>query len=428
MTLLFLLFIYGSFTQHITISDPHCRYELNQYGIARLNYDILGQMLTVSFSLDTTMPLYSCYLCDSVAGDYCNATKANIDLSYDLSYNVMTLLMDARDNRIVTRQVFDLAAGERSFQLPLNGTNRPLRLIAILFCTVESPSALSFLTVLRDDHVTHRLACHSNALLFEDIDCDILDGNYYYIPVETPNSVVEAPVVEIQNETINNRPLFYWYKESLASVAEMPMLRWCGIDWHIVMSQSGLSFECGHYASLYVDIKPWYRLALEYTTARLNIAIMGTSVTSTLSETLVLANDILERTCTIRNAVAEPVNNTFFASTYAKLREFNSDTMEGDWCREVVERLNRTDLDAGLVPYYVSLYTEWYFRYFSPFILYTKDMWPQVIIALALLSTAVGIFVFCITVVPAWLTAVHCYMNRDRGPHYQEVFTQYEML
>lgn len=425
-----ILFICGILATSGIISDPYCVHGMNQYGNASFNYDILGQSLNLTFKVDLMTPLYSCYLCRSVSGDYCNATTANIDLSYDLAFNVMTLLMRTNDSVVLDRQVFDLPSDQLSLQLSLNGTSEPLRLIVILFCTIERPSPLSFLTMLRDRNDRHRLVCDNDALLFEDIDCSVLDGYYYYIPLDLSNSITGGPILwppPPPSQQNANRPLFYWYKESIVSPVEIVPLQWCGLDWVTLLSKSGLSYKCGNYAHLYVDIKPWYQLALEYTVARLNIASTNASIDRHLGETLLLANEILERTCLVRNDVSEPINNTIFASTYTVLRDFNTYSMDREWCLEVSASLNRTDMDAGLVPFYVSLYSGWYFRYFSPFILYSSEMWHHVIIAIAFLGTAATIFVFCITVLPIWFAGLYCYYKWNNESHFQ-VYAQYEQL
>lgn len=399
-------------TSTITIVDPHCTQQ-QQYGTASSVYNIIGSHITVSLNFTSQLPTYSCYLCDAVGIDYCNATIGNVLLSNELIFNVMTVVLTTdgekksgrsynilrNDPRIVVDTPTDLSCAE------------PLHLIVLAFATIQNQSPMVFLTVLQGDN-NNRIVCNESHLLFDDIDCSVIGPYYYYLPIDRTNCINadRTKTTLVSTSTENNRPFLYWYKESFSISPTTLDLKWCHnqIDWLDLLQQSNLSFLCGTYAPLYVALKPWYHIAIEYTTARLN---MIRNPNPSMTRTMSMTRDYLERTCLFRDTTTERMNDTIFGSLYDKLSEFNrgNNRDEISWCREIAISLNRTDMDEGLIPYYLALYKEWYFQYFSFFILYAEDMEVKVLIALVLISIAFTIFLLSTLVVPTWMIAVHCY-------------------
>ncbi len=410
--ILFILFCIAA--GNISIVDPHCPLDsAYQYGTASMTHDLLGS--SISFNLNFTpqiRPTYSCYLCDAAGREYCNATLNNVLLSNELSFNMMTAMITG-DNRVFTR-TYNIQRNKPSIIL-----DRPtgfsctdsLRLVVLLFATVQTPSPMVFLTSLRESNGLYNMTCDDSHLLFEDVDCSVIGPYYYYIPMDSSNCIATNTVTESLTPSTENKPLLYWYKESLKHNTMMNEGKWCGIDWFTLLQQSNVSFLCGAYAPLYVDLKPWYRVALEYVAARFNMERQGINSTPIeIIQTMTIANAYLERSCSLRDT-AEKITDTVFASLFITLNRYNEYgfSSKSQWCSEISSYLGKTDMDEDLIPYYLVLYREWYFEYFIFFIMHSKDMWTNVLISIVLLAIAVSIFVLVALIAPLWIIIVECY-------------------
>ena len=367
--------------------------------------------VNVSLRFESLAPTYSCYLCQVVGGEYCNATLDNVALSNELAYNIMVKVLGHSG----PSALLDITHNDAFvITLPLDKYScEPLNLVMLVFASVAIPSPMSFLTVVRDTNESvQRIACDDNVPLFDDIDCSVVGPYYYYVPLTTPNCIAEAnsslvPIIKGGDP----KPPLYWYSETLANrlPSDVPIVLCGNLDTVTLLRGSNLSYRCGQYASLYVALRPWYALAIQYIVAQLNMRRQNvTQPVESVAQALILAHDTLERTCLLRNT-EDAINNTVLAPLYNRLLAYNGDDRRDDtWCEAISEVHNRSDLDDGFIPYYLSLYKEWYFRYFSFFILYSHDMALKVMIALALLSVACGIFLCSITIAPLWILVVHC--------------------
>lgn len=400
-------------TGDIVISDPHCPVTVIPYGTASISYDIIRSAINVTLFFDTQGIVYSCYLCDTIGIDYCNASNGNIELSSELSYNVYALF--TQNNQTLS---FDVSPASSSLIIDVPHDipcDQPLSLVLVAFVKVRQPSPMIFLVTLQEGGEINQIVCRDDALLFTDIDCSVIGPYYHYVKIETPNCIWPSPYVEIHrdNISISSNDDLYWYNEALTdNLQSVPLtLSFCSLGWLDILRESQLSYQCGDYASYYVATKPWYALFIAYTTTRLNTI---DDCPSYIKPTLVLAYDTLERDCRLRDSTEEEINNTIYADLYYALHGSNSDTQ---WCDAIKATLNKTDLDEGFIPLYVSLYKKWYFRYASLLIMYSEDMEIKFIVVLALLAIASTVFLCALTIVPLWMALVRCYKNRERAIH-----------
>lgn len=400
------------------IADPHCPDTASSnlyYGQASFSVDMTMSRLNVSLKFASPVPTHSCYLCQVVGGDYCNATLNNVALSNELAFNVMVALVGHSGAPIL----LDITDGNTfAISVTRNAYScGPIDLVMIVFASTSTPTPMSFLTVVRDLNAsTQRIPCDDNVPLFDEIDCSVVGPYYYYVSIASSNCIAEsnASLVPRNNNSHqrDNKPLLYWYSEAVAERLPMDVLRsivLCGnLDANTLLRESNLSYQCGQYASLYMTLRPWYALALQYVTVKLNTWRENVTMPDGhIMRAMFLSYDTLERTCLLRHT-EESINNTILASLYDVLVAYNSDQRQDAWCETISNAYNRTDLDDGFIPYYLTLYKEWYFRYFSFFVLYSHDMALKVVIALALLSVACGIFICSLTIAPMWIMIVHC--------------------
>lgn len=422
LLLLYVLLVAQYNEASIIIADPHCSLALNNhYGSASLSYDMMRTHINVSMQFESNKTAYACYLCDAIGIEYCDSSnKSTILLSTELAFNVMTMITTEGGQKRLKR-VYDVDNGSFTIDIPVSfsSCDESLMLFIGVFASTQKPDAMIFLTVLREDtgEKVNRIPCNDSDLLFDDIDCSVVGPFNYYVLLETPNCIANRleETNIIISPSYNNNPSLYWYKESLsqALAPSLLSLEWCGINWLTILRQSDISYRCGRFAYLYVDLDPWYNLAIEYISARLNMVYFDSSIETTI---LLLADDNLERTCHLRQT-AEHMNNTVFASLYRQLLLFNHGDVgvekKEEWCQEIEGLLNRSDMDEGHVPFYVTLYREWFFPYFSFFILYTTEMKIHVLIALTLLSIVALLFLFFAIVAPIWICCMRCYYMMD---------------
>lgn len=417
-----LIFFLTIVSAAIIVSDPHCSPNINQYGTASISYDILARYITVSLDMTNVGDTYSCYLCETIGPEYCNSSSNNVALSDELSFNVLARIIGGPTQSYDTGGVANPLI---KIETPVGySCKEPLQLILVAFASIQRPTPFIFLVTLMDAPL-HKMACNDASLLFEDIDCSVIGPYYYYVSIETPNCIREGPV-DIVQPVLTNKPLLYWYNEVIRSdiPPNLIQLSLCGSDWYNLLIQSNLSYQCGDYASFYVSVKPWYLLAFEYIATRLNLA--NNEPSPVLSKLYAVTRDVLENTCSLGRVTEEAINDTVFGVLYDSLNAFNrmNDSDGFGWCDAIRDSplLNGTDLDDGFIPFYVSLYKTWYFRYASFFILYSQDMEIKVIVALVLLGIASTVFLISLTVVPLWMIIVRCWRAcQARYSRYEKV-------
>lgn len=416
MMITLLLLIFSSIvTGNIVISDPHCPVTMTPYGSATISYDIIRSSINVTILFDTQSDTYSCYLCDTIGSDYCNASGDNIRLSNELSYNVYALF--TQNNKTLS---FDVSHATPSVIIDVPRDipcDQPLNLVLVAFVEVRQPSLMIFLVTLQEEG-NNQIGCQDDALLFADFDCSVIGPNYHYITIDTSNCIWPSPYVETipSNISVSFDDL-YWYSEALTdNLGSVPLtLTFCSLGWLDILRESQLSYQCGDYASYYVATKPWYTLFIAYTSTRLNTI---NDCPSHIKPYLLLTYDTLERDCRVRDSTEEEINNTVYADLYHVLQGFNTEnSLTHEWCDTIRESLNKTDLDEGFIPLYVSLYKKWYFRYASLLIMYSDDMEIKFIVVLVLLAIASTVFLCALTVLPLWMVLVRCYKNRKKASH-----------
>ena len=292
--LLILLLLTLSFivTGDIVISDPHCPVTVIPYGTASVSYDIIRSAINVTLIFGTQGIVYSCYLCDTIGIDYCNASSSNIELSSELSYNVYALF--TQNNQTLS---FDVSPASSSVIIDVPRDipcDQPLSLVLVAFVKVREPSPMIFLVTLQEGGETNQIVCRDDALLFTDIDCSVIGPYYHYVTIETPNCIWPIPYAEIprDNISVSSNDDMYWYNEALTdNLQSVPLtLSFCSLGWLDILRESQLSYQCGDYASYYVATKPWYALFIAYTITRLNTI---DACPSYIKPVLVLAYDTL---------------------------------------------------------------------------------------------------------------------------------------
>lgn len=459
---------------HATVSPPFVvydpRYEtpfcgtttadnslLNQYATMQLSTDLLRE--TVIFTLNlSTIPAYSCYLCDiqTGAGRYCNASLQPPDptLSVDLSFNLLAVAIGATQQPFprltyqYANQFTITAPTSESFPLtdllpaaesPVPSCGDDLLLIVMPLMELSRPYSMDLITMLSDGDGAHQITCNASTQVFGSVDCSLLRGRYTYVTLQTPNCVTMRP--QSSNTTaastdvtlIVRRSALEWYSASLQDDSsstsfdvlhqQLRQLTLCGTSWLDLLRNTQLTMQCGPYARYYARVRPWYQLAQQLVATHLNLYATMTERTNDEQATLmraigmdyVVALDVLERSCDTRNQ--SQWWTVSGQALYTRLSHFNGDaTLSADerarLCGEISATLNRTvgSMDAAFLPLYLALWDTWYFRPMQFIVFYTGSalsMETRSILYIVFVALASLCFVTVAFIVPTWICCVY---------------------
>lgn len=379
--ILFIVFMHDIYTQNYTIADsrynipecdftklsilPHNHTMNNQLGYINIDYDIIRDNITFDIVFYNT-DIRSCYLCDHFDNVlYCNESlkEQYISLSNSLSYNMITIAIQEDDiyfpiniSNSVNYQ-FKMNRNTNQLIIPTkklfynnmyndNDCSKSLYLIILPIIKISFPLNTDFLSIVYDkEHINdYTQQCNRSKKIFKNIDCSITGGeNYHYIKLETPNCVA---MKQHTNTIINYyniddiRPYlkesiiytsFDWYKEYYTIEEDIDNEMICGENWLTLLKRMNLeSFYCGKYAMIYVKMKPWYKLALQVITTKLNIRFTLSDndhfiMIQNIGLYLLLGYESLERGCLIKDSLDIDIEYTYFYNVYNKLRIFNND-------------------------------------------------------------------------------------------------------
>src|ERR1700761_1394579 len=125
--IIYMMSFMGIVSNTYIISDsrydsPYCFNSIyNKYGIVTMDTDILRENLTLSIKLDS-IPVYSCYLCDKLKGEYCNTNTSSyneIGLS-SIPFNIMISIVNENSNFPIEMNHGYRILSNRKLVLPLN--------------------------------------------------------------------------------------------------------------------------------------------------------------------------------------------------------------------------------------------------------------------------------------------------------------------
>ena len=386
-------------------------------------------MLSVDFS---TLPAYSCYMCElnstrSTPSLYCVSA---VNVSIDTSLAVNLVMIGTGNASFPLHQnpmqyTFTLPPAGGIYPLAQMGVDlgrtdcaSPLSLIVMPFVTVAGQPIDMLAMVAGNDN----LQCSDTLPLFETLKCSTIGNRYSVITLETPNCITHNVVAPSSYDPPRGHSPLYWAIQYLTPSVSIHNGggegRLCGRPWSFWFQNSNMSMYCGRFASLYVAQRPWYRMALIAMATALdrNNAIDGT---------LLLAFDALERSCSVRDSMGGPMDNTYFDRLYTRLSSVGwYDENVTLQCQQLALLMQTQDFDAPYMPLYFFLYKTWYFQYFSHFILYNAgDMRTGAIAFSVFLALSLAFFVLFVLVVPVWMTSVYCYRAYEKRRLVSKMFS-----
>lgn len=420
----------------------------NQYASIVLNTDIIRENISIVIDF-LNLPIYSCYLCDKIGGNrYCNNTinPNDIGLSKDLSFNVMSIAVKETDEfpvnidnnfMITTNNKISIPLSKLTLQKEID-CNQDIKMIIVVFIILKYPVQRNIITIANNerDYPTQKMKCNQSDKIFRLLDCSVIGEHYYYITYKTPSCISNRKEIQ-KNNTYDNTSYniytsLYWYKEALNGVYHIDVTDRneniiCGKDWLTILKNSNMTMYCGDNSYLYVKMKPWYKLAIQVITTKLNIkyAISDENdrfeINKLIGMDLMLAYDTLDRTCKEKDTIEINIENTFYNEVYKKLSLFNGeyDGKNNDTiniCNDIMFILNKTgsELDTGFIPRYVYFFNSWYFYYFQYLFLYTTDIETASIVFIIFMSLSCTFYVIMLFIVPIWLyIANYCKKRRD---------------
>lgn len=399
-------------------------------GDVSLQSDITALTLTLSVSF-TEAPIFSCWAC-SASSSYCNASipPTEIDLSSDATYNLRVLaITDSLEwpyltpvslghyeisGDTLTIDWQSILPSEIRHDGVINYCQQTFQLLLLFFVNVELPFPRDLLANVYQSETT-TLICNQSSQFFADVNCqqplEMYSVTYTTEECITLYNTSEEATEEALSTLTTNDPL-YWYAQFLLTPTAVPTDLFlgghlCGENASETLYRSNLYHQQCDNALVFhlLDLMPWYRLAIQVVTLKLNLWQSGYRQNTTIelgriSQTLLLATDLLQHACSQRNVltVAEGANtsNTSYTSILHTLITLNGNTPP----------TTRTETCSSLKQYFLTVSADavsereeaapWYFQAFWLFIQPNSAMQRNSIVALTLILLCPLVWLFFI--------------------------------
>ena len=413
----------------------------NRLAMINITSDMMAETLTFTMDL-LSMPLFSCRACD-LSPSYCGHTlqPSQVIEADDVQFNFRIVAIQTETGqafptnvntsighfnwntgRIELSMLDDLQLTQIRETTPsgdtetvLNYCDQQLQFIIVLYITVELPSPRDLLSVVHKADNSLPILCNATQEFFDDIDCSGNTLQFYAVPftpqacfhLYTPSS--ESLYSTLPNFTIHSS--LYWYNTFLTQPQMSPFITpLCGYNVSDLMLMSNLyHVKCDNLlARSLLVLTPWYQLALELFTLRLNLEQSGLSLSdptlASVSFAAALATDLLGRNCAQKNTLlfwASPSYTNFqtmitLISTYNTITGNNSNTGDDTLCTSLAQYFASIPSMAPVEPV-----APWYFKVFGLF-LYPDDNMERKALAILSIFTLLPLSVLVCYLLTLW--------------------------
>jgi hypothetical protein len=371
---------------------------VNNFGSLLVENDLLATQLQLHVLPDSSQS--SCRFC-RISPSYCNTpfgNGTNLHLAYDTSYNMRVITLDAQN---LTLTSLSIAVPPPSSSLvlerPYQICGNTYRLVLMVIMEAEAPLVRDFLLIARDSSTSATLPCSIQPSQ-ADITCSIT-RNYFYLDYQVSNCVSSGLQGRISPQS-DHSFVHYYYEAIVRGDSSILQGNLCGESWLSIYRRAGLEKYCDPDNMVYIEMKPWYRAALQAIAAWAN----GRRDTPVW---LVLEG--LEKYCLGREVVLDLFHNMTLLLGDADNRD-----VEADWALLCEGSIVENHANITL-PFYFYHYREWYFESFR-FLIYYDEWMPAksvLLVAFIILSGLVISGAISLTTVLVGRSLRQKYANYD---------------
>jgi hypothetical protein len=283
---------------------------------------------------------------------------------------------------------------------------------------------INLITIKEEEESSnYTILCNSIISSLININCSLVK-TLYYINYFNPNCI--KPIIfnndksnqlssyyyhqslpsieEVENKSINiyinNDIPIYWYYQFLNNNiyhTSYNDLILCGKTWKDLFIYSNLTFICNDIYSYYIEMKPLYKLIIQYITTSLNLInssyYNNDDKTNQIKDILLLTLNTIENNCYKKEEERNLTEIKLFNIMLDILTNFNyNDNKEDEkdkYCQLIYNNSHFIEDYSKWIPNYINYRNEWFFTIYKYFLLHNDNMYLYSIILSSFLISIV---------------------------------------